>query len=127
LKICTTIHKTYSKNDLQPGESFITIVVIGEAISLHIFSDIGDELAEVSHLEEFVECNQLEVDNSLVADHRWRRSVGKSSMGVLFDLSEFTGTWIWQSVGQVLICFGRILGRRSSGEKWDHAQESDGG
>jgi len=123
------IYKAYSEDDSQPGESLIALGVICELISVPVFGDIGDEFTEISHLEELVECNQLEVKDSFVTDDGRRGAVGKGSVSILFDYLQFAGTWKWQSirqpVGRLSICVGSISSCRRSDEKWNSAQESN--
>lgn len=76
--------------------------IVRESVASDVAGDVGDETVEVGDLEELVESDELQVDDSLVTDDRRRGSVWQSSVGILLDGLSLLRAGIWQTIGQLV-------------------------
>lgn len=92
--------RAYRQNSSQRSGHIVTISSISEAVSVNILGDVNEELVEECHLEEFVECDQLEVGDALSTDDSWGWTVWECSMSALLDQRQLTWTWVGQAIGE---------------------------
>lgn len=94
---------TYRQNGSQGCGYEVTISRISEAVAIDILGDVQEEFVEVSHLEEFVECDQLEVGDAFVADDSWWWTIWERAMSGLLDQRQLAWTWVGHAVGKFML------------------------